>query len=184
MGAKSVARRSRSAECTLVLSRRMILFTVLMFQESTAHKHGSRTAAAVTWTLPHDRKETLDRIVEVGTVFLTVAVLIAPLTVQTIDRRCALLEGFSLLKPCIHKLTDTVRLCFVLLGSGRYSSRIFQTFGTETLVSLIASVKDSREVGFLSEKRLQALVLFMLLKVAFERDELQTAGIKQCHIRY
>ena len=88
----------------------MILFTVLMFQESTAHKHGRRSAAAVTWTLPNDREETLDGIVEVGAVFLTVAVLIAPLTIQTVYRRGTLLEGFTFLKPCIHKLADAVRL--------------------------------------------------------------------------
>ena len=124
-----------------------------MVEEAAAHQRRCllRTLGIIR-TLPHDREETLDRIVEIGTVFLAVAVLIAPFPV-----------GFTLLKPCIHKLTDAVRLRFVLLGSSCNSSRIFQTFGTETLVSLIAPVKDSREVGFLSEKRLQALVLFMLL---------------------
>ena len=161
---------------------RMIDLALFLFQKPAADKHGRRTSAAITWSLTHDREEALNRIFEVVTVFLTIAILLTPLTIDVIHRRSAFLECFTFFEPRIHKLTDAVRLLLILSRSIGYSGRIVKSLFPKQLVSFIAPVKDGRLALKCREKRLESFVLLMFLKMPLERDELQTAGVKKCHI--
>ena len=62
----------------------LVRFPVFSLQETTADQHGRLASAAVIRSLPLDREESLDGVVEVGTILLPVAVLVAPLAIELI----------------------------------------------------------------------------------------------------
>lgn len=153
----------------VILSRRMIQFAILILQKTAAYKHGSLTSAAVIRTFSHNREETLDSVVEVGAVFLAIAVLLTPLSVKTIHSRGALFKCFTFFKPCIHKLPDTIGLILIFLSCFGNCCRIIEAMFLEQPVACIAPVEDSRLALRETEECFETFVLLILLSLIFLR---------------
>lgn len=149
----------------------LIRFAILLFQEPAADQHGGGAARFPIWPFPLDREETLDGVVEVGTVLLPVAVLVAPLPIQLVGRRSAYLIDCTLGSgdysftawPLLHCRVLLLRILCAKVGSivcaisfvrescpsfpiSRTSSPCFVVRG----INICASTKQSEDMVYLA----------------------------------